>query len=144
MFLHRISWDVARRQGSGSGGTLAGLIPRKVGMWGTGKHTTFSCREGQARRIQGSIPPSPKLLLLLLFFFFCPKLLERVPRSILKGQAMEGQGSWLQTSGCRNSLSLVTVHHVGQVMRFLYPFHKTDVHWGCGKGPHSCSHCSPP
>lgn len=78
------------------------------------------------------------------FFFFCPKLLERVPRSILKGQVMEGQGSWLQTSGCRNSLSLVTVHHVGQVMRFLYPFHGTDVHWGSGKGPHSCSHCSPP
>ena len=78
------------------------------------------------------------------FFFFCPKLLERVPCSILKGQAMEGQGSWLQMSGCRNSLSLATVHHVGQVMRFLYPFHETDVHWGSGKGPRSCSHCSPP
>lgn len=83
----------------------------------------------------------PRLLLLLFFFFFsfCPELLERVPRSILKGQAMEGQGSWLQTSGCRNSLSLATVHHVGQVMRILYPFHETDVHWGSGKGPHSCS-----
>ena len=92
-------------------------------------------REGRARRIQGSIPPSPKLLLLLLLFFFffsfsfCPNLLERVPRSILKGQAMEGQGLWLQTSGCRNSLSLATVHHVGQVMRFLccsHAFRETD------------------
>lgn len=61
------------------------------------------------------------------FFFFRPKLLERVPRSILKRQAMEGQGSWLQTSGCRNSLSLATVHYVGEVMRFLYPFHGPDV-----------------
>lgn len=78
------------------------------------------------------------------FSFFCPKLLERVPRGILKGQAMEGQGSCLQTSGCRNSLSLATVHHVGQVMRSLYPFHGADVHWGSGKGPHSCSHCSAP
>ena len=69
----------------------------------------------------------------LFFFFFpfsfCPNLLERVPRSILKGQAMEGQGLWLQTSGCRNSLSLATVHHVGQVMRFLccsHAFRETD------------------
>lgn len=81
MFLHRVSWDVARRRGAGCGGTLGGPIPRKVGMWGAGKHTTFSCREGRARRIQGSIPPSPKLLLLLplplplllllLLFCFC-------------------------------------------------------------------------
>ena len=75
MFLHRISWDVARRQGSGCGGTLGGPIPRKVGMWVTGKHTTFSCREGQARRNQGSIPPSPKLLL-LFFFFSAPNFLK--------------------------------------------------------------------
>lgn len=74
MFLHRTSWDVARRQGAGCRGTLGGPIPRKVGMWGAGKHTTFSCRESRARRIQGSIPPSPKLLLLL--FFSAPSFLK--------------------------------------------------------------------
>ena len=142
MFLHRISWDVARRQGSGCGVTLGGPIPRKVGMWGAGKHTTFSCREGgRAERgeFRGPYLQAPSCCCccccccsFFFFFFsfsFCPNLLERVPRSILKGQAMEGQGLWLQTSGCRNSLSLATVHHVGQVMRFLccsHAFRETD------------------
>lgn len=61
--------------------------------------------------------------------------LERVPRGILKGRATEGRGSWLRTTpGWRNSLSLATVHPVGQVMRFLDTFHGADVHRRSGDG----------
>ena len=126
----------------GVGAPLEVRSPEKLACGSQASTQRFLAGRAKREEIRGPYLQAPSCC--CFFFFFCPKLLERVPCSILKGQAMEGQGSWLQMSGCRNSLSLATVHHVGQVMRFLYPFHETDVHWGSGKGPRSCSHCSPP
>ena len=108
--------------------------PPKSWHVGRGQAHHVFLQGGRAERgeFRGPYLQAPSCCCCCFFFFsfsFCPNLLERVPRSILKGQAMEGQGLWLQTSGCRNSLSLATVHHVGQVMRFLccsHAFRETD------------------